>query len=106
MAAVANWRARDTSPDWINLVNSLLSPVVRFVAMSTKFAASRSGSRTYCQVKNDSKIIQLITLMSLHTYIHTYIHTYCLSGRGGVEANAWDFRTVVRGPLPATVLFP
>ena len=60
MAAVANWTARDTSPDWINLVNSLLSPVVRFVAMSTKFAASRSGSRTYYQVENNSNSIQLI----------------------------------------------
>lgn len=54
MAAVANWKARDRSPDWINLVNSLFSPVVRFVAMSTRFSFPSVGSTTYHKIEADN----------------------------------------------------
>lgn len=53
-AAVANWKARDRSPDWINFVNSLFSPVVRFAAMSTRFSSPSVGSTTYHKIEADN----------------------------------------------------
>ena len=53
-AAVANWKARDRSPDWINFVNSLFSPVVRFAAMSTRFSSPSVGSTTYHKIEAEN----------------------------------------------------
>ena len=53
-AAVANWKARDRSPDWINFVNSLFSPVVRFAAMSTRFSSPSVSSTTYHKIEAEN----------------------------------------------------